>query len=239
MSNIKAVIIGVSEYKEQRDLPCGINDIEIMKNVFIDRFKLDRDDIKIIGKFGTVNKNDLLDIISDSKNWISPEDTFILYFSGHGGNNANMSKHSLYLSDSYIPTQYIFDFIDIINCKNKVVFLDCCFSGNFSLDEIGPIEKNEFSNGVAVVASSSKVQVSRFSKDSKISIFTELLCKAIEDESIVKESKISLDDIVSLVKHNMELRNLEIERLHNKNQKQNIEYKSTIKDAVFFEVYNK
>ena len=43
-------------------------------------------------------------------------------------------KHYLVLSDRLICTQDIISFLDAISARNKVIFLDCCFAGNFQVD---------------------------------------------------------------------------------------------------------
>ena len=84
------------------------------------------------------------------------DDTFIFYFSGHGG------KNCLILSDSLIELQDLINTIEQIHTKNKIVILDSCHSGGF-----------------AVLASCGAEQSSGFNEERKISLYTSFVCDAL------------------------------------------------------------
>lgn len=61
-----------------------------------------------------------------------PEDTVILYFSGHGSKNHRLAAFDTQLSDldnTTVPMQAIADLFRSSNAKSILCILDCCFSG--------------------------------------------------------------------------------------------------------------
>ena len=68
---------------------------------------------------------------------IEEEDGFILYFSGHGCNG------DLCFSDGMINIQSIIDFVEKLKSKNKIIILDCCYSGKFYVSGVKQMKLEE------------------------------------------------------------------------------------------------
>ncbi|EES73132.1 hypothetical protein POTG_02232 [Paenibacillus sp. oral taxon 786 str. D14] len=85
-----------------------------------------------------------------------------------------------------------------------MIFLDCCFSGNFSVDRSSSFSIEETvddfaGKGYAVLSSSNSTQASYGHPDKPISVFTSFLCDAFRDKLIVRQGMVSLNDIQKLV----------------------------------------
>lgn len=192
MSKIKALIIGVSNYTNaELNLLFCKNDINLMEKSLIYGLKLDTDDIFTFGKNGIVNKNDILMLLSSFTEKINNTDTFIFYFSGHGGNFSD--GHHILFSDDDIATTIILDFINKIPVDNKIIIIDSCMSGKVNIDQItSNISQNTFDNlgkGCALFLSCSGTQYSFKNPNEQYSLFTGFLCDAITDKLSIRQGK--------------------------------------------------
>lgn len=204
LSNIKALLVGVSNYNDPDypNLSFCKNDLLEMKNALINGFRMSEQDIFTIGESGNALKQDFLNILLEVKSAIENDDIFIFYFSGHG--NSYKGKHSLIFTDGEAETQIIIDAFSKLNCRSKIIFLDCCLSGNFAIKENKKFEldmtvEEFYSNGYAVFSSSNAYQSSFGRPDKPLSVFTSFLCDAIIDKVMVREGKKTLYDIQRLV----------------------------------------
>ncbi|MCY9277527.1 caspase family protein [Bacillus haynesii] len=236
MNSIKAISIGVSEYflEGATDLPFCQNDLSVIKHTLANRLKIERNNIFSLGESGTVKKDTLIQSLFHLKDIVSDSDTLIFYFSGHG--TTISENHYLVCSDGLISTQEIIEYLEEINSKNKLILLDCCYAGNFSISHTVQfrIEEaiSEFSGkGYAVFASSSASQVSGFHSEKPISLFTNFLCEAILDTHIVKKGKISLYDIQKLTSFYLNIWNKK-----NPERKQTPIFRSNMGGTIYFEV---
>ena len=184
MSNIKVLLAAVSNYTaiNQQDLPFCKNDLALMRRTISNVFEIDSDEIISLGWAGTVNRNDFLNSLLLLKSHAQPEDSLIIYFSGHGG--IIQDDHRLVFSDGVITTQKLIEAINGIRTKNKLILLDSCHSGGYKIIPGASIDPNDWldsfvNNGCAVLASSSKNQVSRLHPEQGVSIFTYYLNSTI------------------------------------------------------------
>ncbi|MEW8956512.1 caspase domain-containing protein [Clostridium sp.] len=236
MSNIKALVVGVSNYSAMRgsDLPFCINDIGAVTEALVNGLKVNESEILVCGQNGTVTKDSFLLSLQKLISISNENDTIILYFSGHGGSDS--SNHYLILSDGIISTQDIIGYLDKISVKNKIFILDSCESGNFSINQIAKLDINstieEFvGRGYAVLASSGANEYSYPHPDLEISLYTKFLCEALKDFHIIKEGKKSLYDINRLI-----FLYLEIWNKRNPGIQQHPIYRGALGGTIFFEV---
>ena len=141
MGQIKAFLVGVCEYNGSPSLPICYNDVVAVKQALVLGLGAHEEDVFLCGQSGNIGINEFLTKLSIALAKTTSEDTFILYFSGHGG------KNSLLLSDKPLNLQCLIDLIEKTKPKNKIIVLDSCHSGGFSasntktLDLNGAIEK--------------------------------------------------------------------------------------------------
>ena len=158
------------------------------------------------------------------------DDTFIFYFSGHGG------KNCLILSDSLIELQDLINTIEQMRTKNKIVILDSCHSGGFTLDSVPTIDINETvehfaGRGFAVLASCGAEQCSGFNEDRKISLYTSFVCDALTSRFLIRKGTKSLEAINEAIFRFAEVSNKKSEH----NFQQPI-FRSSIGGTIFFDV---
>lgn len=196
MGKVKALLIGVSKYKFNDDLPLCDNDVRKINETLIKGLNVEKKDICLGTEDGFVSFDNFVDCLTVMKNKVEKEDIFIFYFSGHGGNNV------LCLSEENIQLDIVIDLIEKMKAKSKIILLDSCRSGDFLIDNAElKIEHtvNDFaSHGCAVFASCNAMQSSSFNDERHLSIFTGFLSDAFIYAPIVNGKK-SLEDIQRLV----------------------------------------
>ena len=170
MGTTKVLLVGVCEYLTFKcpSLPMCRNDLFAMRKALVKGLNINPSNIHLSGETGIVTKNDFITSIYTVLKDISENDTFIFYFSGHGG------KNCLVLSDGLIELQDLLNTIELIQTKNKIAIIDSCHSGDFSLENIPTIDIDETvehfaGRGFAVLASCGADQYSDFKKHKKLS----------------------------------------------------------------------
>lgn len=233
---VKAFIVGVSEYylKGAANLPFCKNDIDEIEKALNLGMNIESKDINTIGKSGVVTITEFIDDLLKVSQDIFEEDTFLFYFSGHGTTIEN--KHYLVFSDKILSTNEIIGYFEKMKCKSKVIFLDACQSGNFSVSGSSKfnVEQtiNDFvSKGYAVLSSSNAQQYSYGHPTKPISTFTYFLCSVLYEKSIIRQGKKSLYDIQKLVKLYLEIWNLK-----NPDRKQEPIFRANMGGTIYFKV---
>lgn len=200
-----ALVIGVSNYNDPRtpNLSFCRNDVSEVREALVYGLSIAIEDIVSLGDTGTVTASDFIDALTKMSELTSEEDNLIFYFSGHGG-GVSGEHHCLVFSDNAVSTQAIIQYLEKIPAKGKVIFLDCCYSGNYSVDGVASFDISntigDFAGkGYAVLSSSNSTQVSYKHPDYSISVFTRFLCDAFRDKLIVRQGTVSLNDIQKLV----------------------------------------
>lgn len=236
--SIKALVVGVSKYhyNDNSNLPFCKNDIKAISESLVNGLSVKKENIFILGDDGIVTRSSFFSELFKITNYIDPDDTFIFYFSGHGG-NIDGKNHYLLLTDKEIKTKEVIKNLDFISSKNKLIILDTCFSGNVGVEKETPLKLNEnisdfLDKGYAIISSSSPTQYSYSYDNSDISTFTKFFCEAIEDEALIKKGKKSLNDIIDLVRFYMNWWN----KKRKKSKIQTPSFHSNIKGTITFNV---
>lgn len=236
MAKTRALIVGVSNYPAfpGNDLPFCKNDICAIRQAFYLGLGVDPADVAIYGASGTVTTGDIRKALHDLSAVADNEDTVLIYFSGHGCVVSN--SHCLAFSDGFIRTQELIGILDQINAKSKVLFLDCCLAGNFTVKapvifDINKSVSDFVGIGYAVIASCSAQQYSYPHPQKPISLFTYFLYQALTHRLIIREGKKSLYEIYKLLSVLLEG--------WNKNNPTKIQtpiYRASIGGTIFFNV---
>ncbi len=147
---------------------------------------------------------------------LNSSDQLLFYFSGHG-----IVKNQQYCiklgldEDSYYPFKNLINQLRASGIERAIIIIDACHSGKI-LSEIGT-KKNEFNplenlelelpKGIAIIASCQESQKSYELADSSSSVFTHLLCQAIEgglDGQATPNSLISISDVIGYIQKQLE-----------------------------------
>lgn len=236
MSKLKAVVVGVSNYyiSGVDNLPFCKNDVDLFSDTLQKGLKLDKNDIIRCGDFGDVKIEDFIEALSQIASSIDNTDTLIFYFSGHG--TTQDDAHYLVFSDGIVSTHEIIKLLESVPNRSKIIFLDCCKSGNFSVSNTPyfNIEKTveEFQGkGYAVFSSSKAGQYSYGHSEKPISVFTSFLCDAILDKNLIRKGKLTLNDIQKLVSLYLEIWNK-----RNPDEQQHPIFRANMGGTIFFDV---
>ena len=197
--NLYALLIGVGDYTKMNtgNLPTYKMDLALLGTALTSKLKVAKENMRLMAgndNNGYVPATDLARAISGFKKLLGEEDTFIFYFSGHGSNK------SLVFSDGQVGLQSLIDFVEKLPAKNKIIILDCCYSGDFITSGAREMQFEESvadftGHGIAILASSAASEVSRFGLDGKGSVYTGLLSAAIITNKNVHKGLLSLTDI--------------------------------------------
>lgn len=196
MGNIKALLVSVCKYPvlQLSELPLCKNDLFAVRKALMHGLNVSPDNILLCGERGIVTIKDLLFSFNKMQTLIEAEDTFIFYFSGHGGNQ------QLALSNTGISIQNLIESIEKMNAKNKIIILDSCHSGNFIMEKSATLQIEQCVDtfagvGYAVLAACGAEQLSGFHPSRGISLYTSFLCDALTNKFLIRKGKKSLEDI--------------------------------------------
>ena len=95
MSEKYAIISGISTYisDKTKNLPFCRNDILAMEKSLINGLKFSPENIQVLGRKNIVYANDYVKSLQEISRKVEPNDSLVLYFSGHGGSKG--SNHYL------------------------------------------------------------------------------------------------------------------------------------------------
>lgn len=185
------------------DLKCAQNDLDIMTSALTKGLKIETDNIRRLGEDGTVTAMSFARSIAEFSSLLKENDTFLFYFSGHG------RGRELMFSDDGITVKSIVDYVDRLPAKQKIVILDCCYSGQakiapmqvFSYEE----SVEEFAEtGIAVLASCAQDSESRLADNGSCSLYTQIIYYALTSRRNIREGKLSLTAVSEEIRYLMD-----------------------------------
>ena len=233
--NIFALLIGVGNYEKMNivNLPTYRMDLALLGTAINAGLKVPYDNIRLMAgndNNGYLTTTDLAKAIADFRSKLGSEDTFIFYFSGHG------RDRNIIFSNGQVELQSVIDFIEKLPAKNKIVILDCCYSGKFKTAGARQMSFEESvedfaGHGIAVLASSAADEVSRLGPNGNHSMFTGALSTAIGLNKRIREGKTSLNDIYDEMMHLVKAWNQA-----NPRKEQQPIFRSSIGGTIFFQV---
>lgn len=229
---LKCLLVAVSDYSQNEfcdNLKYCKNDLIKMRSSLINGLRADETHIDVCGDDNIVTIENFTDALEYKSYDLCDDDVFIFYFSGHGGNSC------ICLTDDNYPLQKLIDEIDRFDAKSKIIILDCCHAGDFSLDKDFYLDVDanidKFTgSGIAVLASCKSNETSGFNND-KISVFTDFVCDALNNKFINRKGKKSLEDIANEVS-----RHAAIWNKRNPKAVQHPVFRSFIGGTVYFNV---
>ena len=230
MGKFYSLLTAVGIYDQNLSLPSYEMDLKLMENALTEGLRFSKDMMRSLGSSGVVAMRSFVRALMEFSSMIEEEDGFILYFSGHGSNGA------LCFSDGMINIQSIIDFVEKLKAKNKIIILDCCYSGKFYVSGAKQMKLEETittfaGNGTVVLASSSSNESSWLGPGKNHSLYTGMLTTAMTVNRRIRKGKISIFDI-----HEKVLAIAKAWNKNNPNKMQHPIYRGRIGGTIYFEL---
>lgn len=179
MINNKALVVGIDEYQTSPLYGCVNDAVEVAKLLSINGDGTPNFDLKLKPNIKT--KAELLDLLH-SLFCEGESDIALFYFAGHGTDESTGSivtpDHSG--RDFGITMTEILAMANRSKSKNKVIILDCCFSGK--LGDLGLSESTEayLGSGVTIMTASDRDEFASEDGITGHGVFTELLIQGLK-----------------------------------------------------------
>ncbi len=174
----KALVVGIDEY---RTCPLGgcVNDaLAIAELLETNGDGSPNFDVRTIPNIPT--KADLLDCIEEL--FSGNADIALFYFSGHGTDvgGGYLVTPDFHGRDYGVTMMEVLGIANHSTCKNKIIILDCCYSGKFGENAVSDTKDSVLGEGVTIMTASSRNQVSIEDSSTGHGVFTELIIQGLK-----------------------------------------------------------
>ena len=169
----KALIIGIDDYPNAKLNGC-VNDASSIAELL----QTNGDgspNFEVSLQLNVKTKADLLENIE--KLFDGDTEASLLYFSGHGSDKGHLVTPDYNGKDLGVLMSEILGYANNSKCKNKIIILDCCFSGQFG--ECQAIQSTEsfLGGGVTIMSASSRDEPAM--ERNEQGVFTSLFLQAL------------------------------------------------------------
>ncbi len=193
-----AVIIGVNNYEDDhiRDLTCAVADARAMQSALADPgsggFSLGKIVLLADGEAREPTRANILETLATVRDTAGPEDTVLVYFSGHGkeaGGEGYLLPSDVRLNSlkyTGVPLEAVLEIREESDCRVQIVIVDACRdqleegdkgSGGASAEMDSALFRDV--DGVAVLSSARAGQKSYEDPASGHSVYTRFLLAAL------------------------------------------------------------
>lgn len=169
----KALIVGIDEYPNAPLNGC-VNDA----NAVAELLKTNGDgapNFDVSLKLNLETKAEFLDLIE--RLFSGDAEASLLYFSGHGSESGHLVTPDYKGKDLGVPMSDVLACANNSKCKNKIIILDCCYSGKFGESSIIKSNESTLGEGVTIMTASSRDEVSVETNGQ--GVFTNLLLQGL------------------------------------------------------------
>jgi hypothetical protein len=154
----KALIIGIDNYPDAELRGCVNDATAVTELLRTNGSGAPNFDVKQLLNTGSRAelKREITNLFSDDT------DVALLYFSGHGTaeDGGYLVTPDYQDGDWGVPMSYILSSANKSKCKNKVIVLDCCYSGKFGESDVIQSDESVLGEGITVMTASSRDQTS-------------------------------------------------------------------------------
>ena len=198
-----ALIIGISQYERKDDinpLRFAVNDATAIRDALIDPITgtFLNDHVLLLADTAQdkPTRSNILEKLAVFESQIQPEDTLLIFFSGHGypkGREVYLLPQDVRLNllqDTAIPLTVWNERVAQIPARTKIIILDACHSGGVEKGKGGTGEmSSQFEqfiappSGQATLSSSKRNQTSYEDEESKHGVFTRYLLDTLKGDS--------------------------------------------------------
>lgn len=239
-TNFFALIIGIDYYDNSKvkNLSKATKDSEDLYNYLISSGGYSQENVVILTNH-EANKTNINKKISELKNKIGNNDTFIFYFSGHGSSLNDdfilpLCDYDEKDNNTYLNDQELNSVFSDINARNVLFLFDTCYSGLLAKrdsetdkkKQLLKLVEDEFHNSRVLIASSLPNQPSWELLKIDNGVFTHCLLEALQGGcSVEQNDKIYIFDLLKFLVKN-------VKEVANENQ---ISQDCCIKTSLLFE----
>ena len=182
MVNNKALVVGINDYPTCPLAGC-VNDAEEIGKILSENGD-GSPNFEVKYALDIKTKAELYNHVNALFNE-GEADIALFYFSGHGTDlvGGKLVTPDFTGMDAGIPMSEILSMANKSKSKNKIIILDCCFSGRFGENSISNSTESALANGVTIITASNRDEYSmEVSGDDGIpghGVFTELLIQGL------------------------------------------------------------
>ncbi|MGA7934467.1 MAG: caspase family protein [Kovacikia sp.] len=222
-----ALLIGVSEYGDGFDpLPATRKDVEALQRLLQDAEIGGFDQVTPLINPTLAEMQEKIDMLFRD---CTSDDLVLLYFSGHGiidGEGLYFTTRETRKLDgnpatwTAVPATFVRGRMSTSRSRQKVMIIDCCYSGAIKASEDKKGEKgekgdesinfkeqlmDEVDEGRVILTSSSKLETSHGTSESGLSLYTHHLVKGIEsgEADHDRDGKINVQNLFDYVKRQL------------------------------------
>lgn len=174
----KALFVGLTKYPKNELKWCD-NDAIAMRTL-IERNGDGSKNFDCVQILDECDKGELSSAIR--KLFSGNADVALLYFSGHGtdvdGGYLVTTDYNFDTSDYGVRMNDVMTWANESSCRNKVIILDCCFSGSMG-EALLVNNKSVLGDGVTIIAASQADETSVENNDIQHGLFTDLLLQGL------------------------------------------------------------
>ena len=132
------IVIGIDSYANLPRLNTSVNDAKAMKDILLERYYFDEYHVIELYNEEATRRN-ILGKLRYLTRRVGPEDSVIIFYSGHGGLDSSKREGSWVPvegstedSSSWIPNKDIYNYLKVgaIQAKHVLLIADSCFSGD-------------------------------------------------------------------------------------------------------------
>lgn len=169
----KALIIGIDDYPTAPLNGC-VNDA----NAVAELLKTNGDgspNFDVSLNLNVQTKAEFLDLIE--KLFVGDADASLLYFSGHGSECGHLVTPDYRGRDLGVSMADVLGCANRSKCKNKIIILDCCFSGKLGESSVTQSTESILGEGITIMTASNRDEVSMESNGQ--GLFTSLFLQGL------------------------------------------------------------
>lgn len=189
----KALVVGIDEYPSAPLNGC-INDASALAELLkTNGGGAPNFDVSLVLNVQT--KAELLSLID--KLFSGDADASLLYFSGHGSDRGHLVTPDHKGRDLGVLMSEVLEYANKSRCKNKIIILDCCYSGKFGELSVTGSNESILGEGVTIMTASSRDEVSTESNGQ--GLFTSLFLQGLRGSAADITGKITPAGIYAFI----------------------------------------
>ncbi len=172
----KALVVGINKYSSCPLNAC-VNDANAMAKLLA-KHEDGTPNFDVVKLNDVQTKKELTEAIK--KCFTGNSDVALFYYSGHGfidERGGYLATPDYFISDAGVSLHELLSIVNESRCKEKVIILDSCFSGDMGKDKVLDGDSSIINDGVTILTSSRDTESS--ADGTTNSLFTELLIEGL------------------------------------------------------------